>query len=101
MSTTYINLENFKDRNPEVITSPKVEHANTSALDLQINGDHYKKAKIQPIEFIHANNIPFCEANVIKYIFRWKSKNGIADLQKAKHYIDLLMELESRECIKG
>lgn len=68
----------------------------TSALDIQVSGDHYKQAKIQPIEFIHANNIPFCEANVIKYIFRWKSKNGVKDLEKAKHYIDLLIELESK-----
>jgi hypothetical protein len=68
----------------------------TSALAVQVSGDHYKTAKIQPIEFIHANNIPFCEANVIKYIFRWKAKNGIKDLEKAKHYIDLLIELESK-----
>lgn len=67
-----------------------------SALAVQVSGDHYKTAKIQPIEFIHANNIPFCEANVIKYVFRWKTKNGLKDLEKAKHYIDLLIELESK-----
>ena len=67
-----------------------------SALAVQVSGSHYKEAKIQPIEFIHANNIPFCEANVIKYVFRWKGKNGIKDLEKAKHYIDLLIELEMR-----
>lgn len=65
-----------------------------SALDKQVSGSHYKELVIQPIQFIHANNIPFMEANVIKYICRHKSKNGLADLEKAKHYIDLLIELE-------
>jgi len=65
-----------------------------SALENQVDGNHYKELAIQPIQFIHANNIPFMEANVIKYICRHKSKNGLADLEKAKHYIELLMELE-------
>ena len=68
-----------------------------SALEKQINGDHYKSLTIQPVEYIHANNIPFLEGNVIKYVTRWKNKNGIADLEKAKHYIELLIELESKE----
>jgi hypothetical protein len=68
-----------------------------SALDKQVSGSHYKELVIQPIQFIHANNIPFMEANVIKYVCRHKTKNGLADLQKAKHYIELLMELEYDE----
>lgn len=65
-----------------------------NALDHQVAGDHYKTLPIQPVEFIHANKIGYFEGNVIKYVTRWKSKNGIADLEKAKHYIDLLIELE-------
>jgi len=68
-----------------------------SALDKQVSGSHYKELVIQPIQFIHANNIPFMEANVIKYICRHKSKNGLADLEKAKHYIELLIELEYKK----
>jgi hypothetical protein len=68
--------------------------ANTGALDVQVGGDHYKKLKIQPIEFIHANNIPFIEGNIIKYIVRWRDKNGLKDLEKVKHYVDLLIDLE-------
>ena len=68
-----------------------------SALDVQVDGNHYKELKIQPVEYIHANNIPFLEGNVIKYITRWKSKNGVKDLEKAKHYIELLIELESKQ----
>lgn len=68
----------------------------TSALDVQVAGDHYKKLAIQPVEYIHANTIGYCEGNVIKYVSRWRSKNGIKDLEKAKHYIELLIELETR-----
>jgi hypothetical protein len=68
--------------------------AETGALNVQVGGDHYKKLKIQPIEFIHANNIPFIEGNIIKYIVRWRDKNGIKDLEKVKHYVDLLIDLE-------
>lgn len=63
-------------------------------LNTQVGGSHYKDCKIQPIEFIHANNIPFCEANAIKYLCRHRNKNGKQDLEKAKHYIDLLIKLE-------
>ena len=70
---------------------------NKSALKTQVGGNHYKDLKIQPIEFIHANNIPFCEANAIKYLCRWRHKNGKQDLLKARHYIDLLIELENKE----
>jgi hypothetical protein len=66
-----------------------------SALNIQILGNHYKDLPIQPVEYIHANNIGYMEGNVIKYVSRWRKKNGIADLEKAKHYIDLLIELET------
>jgi hypothetical protein len=65
-----------------------------SALNKQVSGSHYKDLAIQPVEFIYKNNIGYLEGNVIKYICRHKTKNGLADLQKAKHYIELLMELE-------
>ena len=67
-----------------------------TALDKQVAGDHYKKLKIQPIEYIHANNIPFAEGCAIKYLIRWRDKGGIADLEKAKHFIELLIELEKK-----
>ena len=67
-----------------------------SALNVQVAGDHYKKLKIQPVEYIHANNIPFIEGCIIKYATRWKDKGGIKDLEKIKHFTDILIELESR-----
>ena len=64
-----------------------------SALDKQEGGDHYKCFTIQPVEFITKNNLGFCEGNVIKYVCRHKMKNGLEDLRKAKHYLELLAEL--------
>ncbi len=75
---------------------PHVPYPAPRALDVQVSGDHYRKLKIQPIEFIHANGIPFAEGNVIKYVTRWRDKGGINDLEKAKHFIELLIELETR-----
>ncbi len=64
-------------------------------LEKQVDGNHYKDLKIQPIEYIFANNIGYMEGNVIKYVTRWRGKNGLADLEKAKHYIEMLIELEN------
>ena len=68
-----------------------------SAQDTQVGGNHYKSLAIQPVQYIHANSIGYFEGNVIKYVTRWKSKGGIKDLEKAKHYIELLIEMESKE----
>lgn len=65
-----------------------------SAFDKQVSGNHYKDKGIQPIVYIHANNLGFCEGNVIKYVTRHKEKNGAADIRKAIHYLELLLELE-------
>ena len=64
-------------------------------FEVQIAGDHYRDMPIQPVEFIHKNGIGFCEGCVIKYVSRWRSKGGIEDLRKARHFIDLLIELET------
>jgi hypothetical protein len=65
-----------------------------SSLDIQVGGNHYKEMAIQPIEFIMKNNIGFMEGNAIKYISRWRSKGGVEDLKKARHYLDMLIEFE-------
>lgn len=66
------------------------------ATDKQVAGDHYKMP-IQPIEFIVKNNIDFCEGNAIKYICRHEKKNGVQDIDKAIHYLELLKELKYNE----
>jgi hypothetical protein len=68
-----------------------------NSLFTQVGGNHYKDMKIQPVEYIIQNNIGYLEGNVIKYISRYKQKNGINDLRKARHYIDMLIEIEAKE----
>ena len=67
-----------------------------SANQKQIDGDHYH-SEIQPWDFIVANDIPFLEGNVIKYICRHRKKNGVRDLEKAKHYLEKLIEVETEK----
>ena len=66
------------------------------ALAVQEGGNHYKDMPIQPVEYIHANGIGFIEGAVIKYVSRWRKKGGIEDIKKARHFLDLLIELEER-----
>ena len=65
-----------------------------SALDKQVGSNHYKLAGIQPVEYIHANNLSFCEGNVIKYITSHRNKNKEEDVRKALHYCQLILKLE-------
>lgn len=65
-----------------------------NAMERQVGGDHYKRCKIQPVEYIHANGLDFFQGNIVKYITRFRDKGGKADLEKIKHYCDLLIELE-------
>jgi len=74
----------------------KVPPEMLKATETQVGGTHYSKLKIQPIEYIHANNIPFAEGSIIKYVTRWRDKGGVKDLEKAKHFIELLIELEAK-----
>jgi hypothetical protein len=64
------------------------------SLETQIAGQHYKNQKIQPIEYILENKLPFIEGNIVKYITRWREKGGIEDLKKVKHYVEILLEHE-------
>lgn len=66
-----------------------------SALDTQVAGNHYKDMVIQPVEYVHKNGIGYIEGSIIKYVSRWRKKNGIEDLRKARHFLDLLIEMEA------
>ena len=70
------------------------------SLKTQVGGGHYKKMVIQPVEFIYKNKLDFFQGAVIKYICRFRDKNGKEDLEKIKHFIDILIELEYRDIIK-
>ena len=91
-----MTLDEIQEANKKLIELPITmeEDEAFSALNKQVGGSHYRDKGIQPIIYIHANNLGFCEGNVVKYVTRWRDKNGIADLEKAKHYLELLIELE-------
>lgn len=78
-------------------TESAVQTNSESALATQVGGDHYKSLPIQPVEYCHRNGLGFCESSVVKYVSRWKAKNGIKDLEKAKHFIELLIQLETEK----
>lgn len=63
----------------------------------QVGGTHWKEMAIEAWDYIYSNGIGFFEGNAIKYLSRWKKKGGISDLEKAKHYIEKLIELELAE----
>ena len=58
----------------------------------QVGGTHYSNKSIQPIDYILQNNLGFCEGNIIKYVTRYKDKNGVEDLLKAKQYLEFLIK---------
>ncbi len=58
--------------------------------DPVVNPRHYQ-GDIEPLDFIHAQKLGWCEANVVKYVTRWKRKNGVQDLLKAKFYLEYLI----------
>lgn len=63
------------------------------ANEVQVGGEHYKKNAIQPWDYIVSNQLGYLEGNVVKYVSRWKDKGGRQDLEKAKHYLDKLLEV--------
>jgi len=65
------------------------------ANEHQIGGNHYASNKIQPWDFIIANNLGYLEGNIIKYTTRWRQKGGIDDLRKVIHYAEKLIEVET------
>ena len=78
-----------------------------SANELQVGGDHYRSKKVQPWDAMESWMSPeqfegFLRGNVIKYIARYKDKDGLKDVQKARHYLDKLLEcLEARSGLRN
>jgi hypothetical protein len=72
------------------------EEEDEDAMTKQVGGTHYKDMAIQPVTFIIANGLDFCQGNIIKYTCRYKQKNGVEDLRKVIHYAEMLIaSLES------
>lgn len=71
----------------------KVSTAKPVANEIQVAGTHYKNKTIQPWDYIASNGLGYFEGNVVKYVSRWRDKGGLQDLEKARHYLDKLIEL--------
>ena len=76
----------FRNKHLKLVDQRKEETQTYNPLIAQEGGGHYKDRGIQPLEYTMKNNLSFCEGNVVKYISRYKSKNGIEDLAKVIHY---------------
>ncbi len=61
--------------------------------DKQVGGDHYKNCSIQPVVYIESNKLGFLMGNVVKYVTRYSVNSNVQDLEKAKHYIELQLQL--------
>jgi hypothetical protein len=85
-----------------LLKSHRAPQNDNSAFSTQVLGNHYKSLKIQPLEYSMANEFNACQTHVVKYISRynkkWKDKKDqIKDLEKAKHVIDMQIELLNKE----
>lgn len=89
------NEDYNNDRNPPPNNAGSYARTATTSVearDKQVGGDHYKSMKIQPSEFIVANDLGWFEGNAVKYICRYKLKGGKQDIDKAIHYLELLKD---------
>lgn len=66
----------------------------TTVNDIQHGGDHYKTSRIEPWDYIAANELDFFQGSIVKYVSRFRDKNGLDDLKKAGHFLDKLIEIE-------
>jgi hypothetical protein len=66
------------------------------ANEKQVAGQHYA-APIQCWDYIIANKLGYLEGNIVKYVSRHRSKNGLEDLKKAQHYLEKLIETFENE----
>lgn len=98
----YILFDNIKEGKPmaETVVPQTLKQQETqAATNKQVGGSHYQ-LPIQPIEYILSNGLGYCEANVVKYVSRWRNKGGIQDLKKAIHYLEMLIEQEEKDASK-
>lgn len=70
-----------------------MEQNENDPLSYQVGGDHYKKYEYQPIQLFADLDLGVIPANIIKYLARWRDKNGLEDLKKARHYALFWYEL--------
>jgi hypothetical protein len=82
---------------PQVPGTTILMKSDKPSLEKQVGGSHYKSLAIQPVEYCQKNKLSFCESSAIKYITRWRSKNGLEDIKKAIHFLEMLLEIEGEK----
>jgi len=82
----------YRRNQEENLIKGSYEYEYGKATNKQVGGSHYKDCAIQPVDYIVANKHDFLEGNVVKYITRHKTKNGIEDIRKVIHYAELILE---------
>lgn len=92
-----VSLDDFPAPNEKLLDVISTDLKQDSVLDIQHGGSHYKDKKIQPIEYITANNLDFCQGNIVKYVTRHKGKNGAEDIRKVIHYAQFILKFEYGE----
>ena len=65
----------------------------TDVNQVQVGGNHYKGTAVQHWDFAYHNNLDYFQGQITKYVTRWKLKNGVEDLYKAKHFLEKYIEL--------
>lgn len=93
MSELVLQEPTYELADTDAIDLMVAEHG-PSALDEQEGGSHYKDMDIQPVEYIHANGLPFIEGCIVKYASRHRKKGGAQDVRKIIHFARLLLKLE-------
>lgn len=93
----YLTGWQVKEEDSRMATEDELKQLEIKASDKQIAGNHYSKLKIQPMRYCLENNLNYGQSNTIKYITRYKDKNGVEDLKKAIHCIELLIEFEENK----
>lgn len=76
------------------VKEKEIQTERKNSLNTQVGGNHYTSMKIQPMEYSLANNLNACQHTAIKYISRYQQKNGVEDLEKAIHTLQLLIDWE-------
>ena len=89
--------ENVRPKNTDELVKDLRDYANRQFDDIT-KPEHYCAGfQIEPLDYILKNGLDFLEGNIIKYVSRYDMKGGVKDLEKAKFYIDRLIEREKEK----
>jgi hypothetical protein len=89
LNGTYLKPEKMAD----LSFMHKTHDCGPAPSKTQVGGTHYSKHKIQPWDYVAANDLGYFEGSIVKYITRWRDKGGVEDLKKARHFLDKLIEV--------